>query len=142
MIKKLAILPFLLAFSSLCAQTIKTDVLVIGNSPSAVAAAVQSARSKVKTVLAAEKIAIETTEEKLTVEENLRIPSGIWGEFLNHVKELYKTTPGFDTTFKSPLRLDKNAGEAILKKMTDTVKKLTIEWNTTFASIQKSGDEW
>ena len=143
MIKKLLLLSL---FSCCCAvygQTIKTDVLVIGNGPSAVAAAIQSARSKIKTVLAAEKIQIGANGEKLTVEDNLRIPSGIWGEFRNHLKDLYKTTPGFDTTFNTkPLHFVKTDGESILKKMADTTKKLTVEWNSTFMSVQKKGDEW
>ncbi len=143
MIKKLLLL---LLFSWCCAvygQTIKTDVLVIGNGPSAIAAAIQSARSKVKTVLVMEKIGIRVDEEKLDLEENLRMPSGIWGEFLNHLKDFYKTTPGFDTTFNTkPLHFAKNVGDSILKKMADTVKKLTEEWNSTFTSVQKSGDGW
>ena len=40
-----------LHFSVAYSQTLKTDVLVIGGTPSGVAAAIQSARSKVKTVL-------------------------------------------------------------------------------------------
>lgn len=142
MIKNLLVLPVALTFCNLRAQTIKTDVLVIGNGPSAVAAAIQSARSKVKTVLAIEKIGIDGSEEKLTIEENLNVPSGIWGEFRNNVKEINKTQAGFDTAFNKPLNLTRAEGEGILRKIADTVKKLTIEWNTTFTSIQKSGDEW
>ena len=142
MIKKLLLI---LVFSGCCAvygQTIKTDVLVIGNGPCAVAAAIQSARSKVKTVLMAEKIMLSSENEKLVIEENLRIPSGIWGEFRNHVKDFYKTTPGFDTTFNTPLHLSKTDGDAVLLKMADTVKKLTIVLNAVFVTIEKSGDEW
>jgi len=142
MIKKLLLL---LLFSWCCAvygQTIRTDVLVIGNDPCAVAAAIQSARSKVKTVLVAEKIALSGGDERLVIEENLHTPSGIWGEFRNHVKDFYKTTPGFDTTFSTPLHLSKSDGETILLKMADTVNMLSIETNATFAALTKSGGEW
>src|SRR6185503_13897158 len=142
MIKKLSLLPLLLAVISLRAQTIKTDVLVIGGGPDAVAAAIQSARSKVKTVLAAEKIEIAADEQKLSIGENARTPSGIWAEFRNHVTEFYKATAGNDTAFAGQLRLDKNDGGNILTKMADSIKKLTIELNTTLASIEKNGDEW
>jgi len=142
MIKKLLLI---LLFSWCCAvygQTIKTDVLVIGNGPCAVAAAIQSARSKVKTVLVAEKITLSSENEKLVIEENIHTPSGIWGEFRNHVADFYRKMPGFDTTFNISLRLSKTDGEAVLLKMADTVKKLTMALNTAFAGIEKSGDEW
>ena len=51
MIKRLAALLLFLHFSLAYSQTIKTDVLVIGGAPGGVAAAIQCARSKVKTVL-------------------------------------------------------------------------------------------
>jgi len=51
MIKRLATLLLFLHFSVAYTQTIKTDVVVIGGTPSGVAAAIQCARSKVKTVL-------------------------------------------------------------------------------------------
>src|ERR1700744_1413548 len=51
MIKKLAALLLFLHFSVAYSQTIKTDVVVIGGTPSGVAAAIQCARSKVKTGL-------------------------------------------------------------------------------------------
>ena len=51
MVKKLLVI--ILLFSSCLAygETIKTDVVVIGNNSSAIAAAIQSGRSKVKTLL-------------------------------------------------------------------------------------------
>ena len=51
MIKKLLVILLIFNCSLINAQTIRTDVLVIGGSPGGVAAAVQSARSKVKTIL-------------------------------------------------------------------------------------------
>ncbi|WP_172885364.1 FAD-dependent oxidoreductase [Mucilaginibacter gotjawali] len=54
MIKKLILILLVFYFPSTYAQIIKTDVLVIGGSASGVAAAMQSARSKAKTVLAEE----------------------------------------------------------------------------------------
>jgi len=51
MIKKLFALIIIFYSSFAFAETIKTDVLVIGNGPAAVAAAIQSSRSKLKTVL-------------------------------------------------------------------------------------------
>jgi len=141
MIKKL---PFLwLAFCSAgtYAQAIKTDVLVIGGSPSGVAAAIQCARSKVKTILAAHHIQLAVSSGKVTITENAGIPSGIWGEFRHHVRDLNKI-PGLDTAYDSPLIFEKDAAEPILQKMMDTVKNLTLDLNASFTSIKKDGDRW
>lgn len=91
MIKRLVVLLLLFWCSSLYGQTIKTDVLVIGGSPSGVEAAIQSARSKVKTILAEEES---------------------W------------------------------SGTAILKKMMDSVKNLTVYTNSTFLGIKKDKEYW
>ena len=145
MIKRLA--AFLLIFNCAVsyAQTIKTDVLVIGGSPSGVAAAIQCARSKVKTVL------VEPSSRlcpELMGQDILRItivcdlPGGIWGEFRKRVKEHYSKTTGFDTAFNAPLKFEPDTGAAILARIADTVKNLTINLNTTFSGIEKDGDRW
>ncbi|MES2109709.1 MAG: FAD-dependent oxidoreductase, partial [Bacteroidota bacterium] len=101
MIKRL-LLFILITYSFITdAQTIKTDVLVVGGSASGVAAAVQCARSKVKTVLATDgfKMSGATAgEQMVTLEMNSNIPSGIWGEFRKRVREVYAGTAGYDTT--------------------------------------------
>lgn len=127
------------------AQTIKTDVLVIGGSPSGVAAAIQSARSKVKTVLIADKIQLsgKSSENAMVqVNTNRCIASGIWAGFRRHVIAFYKNTTGYDTSETAPLKFEKAIGEDILAKMTDTVKNLSVYLNSTFVSLKKNNDRW
>lgn len=144
MVKKLFV--FLLLFSSYFtyAETIKTDVLVIGNGASAVTAAMQSARSKVKTILIVKGSWLENmpAENMTTIYANNNLPAGIWGEFRKHVQDLYKTMPRYDTTRNAPLKFELATGAAILKKMADTVKNLTIKLNTPFTTIKKDGTGW
>lgn len=78
MIKKFAALLLFLHFTVAYSQTIKTDVLVIGGTPSGVAAAIQSARSKVKTVLIEqERIFTQNadTVKNLTIDTNAKFVS-------------------------------------------------------------------
>lgn len=78
MIKKFAALLLFLHFTVAYSQTIKTDVLVIGGTPSGVAAATQSARSKVKTVLIQQdKIFTQNadTVKNLTIDTNAKFVS-------------------------------------------------------------------
>jgi len=145
MIKKIAFLLLVFNCSISYAQTIKTDVLVIGDSPSGVSAAMQSARSKMKTVLIEQReqlcpMLADATTLKFTADRNL--PSGIWGEFRKRVKEHYNKTPGYDTTLNAPLQLELNVGATILSNVADTVKDLSIQLNTSFTNIIKDGDRW
>ena len=145
MIKKILFAFFIIIPIVTQAQTIKTDVLVIGGGAAGVAAGIQAARSNVKTML------IEpgpwlggsmTAGGNCVVDANRNLPSGIWGEFRKHVRDFYKNTPGFDTAANATLRFEPYTGAAILKKITDTVKHLTVKLNTPWLAIKKDGDNW
>ncbi|MEO8886383.1 MAG: FAD-dependent oxidoreductase [Mucilaginibacter sp.] len=159
MVKKLLFAVCLLYTSLTYAETIKTDVLVIGGTASGVAAAIQSARSKVKTLLIMSKQGVEM-EMYVNIPDDIlaKIPTnniiptilntnpnlsaGIWGEFRERVKAFYKTTPGYDTTYNAPIKFEEYTGAAILKSIADTVKNLTIKTNTLFTAIKKDGTGW
>ncbi len=127
---KIAALILFLAFgTSLHAQTIKTDVLVFGSNASAVAAAIQSARSGVKTILITETDKLGSDIKSA----NNALSAGIWAEFMKHVKDLKKDTNAIADPFTSA---------AILKGITDTVKNLTIRYNSGLRKIEKDGKGW
>jgi len=141
MIKRLILILLVSNCSFVYAQTIKTDVLVIGGSPGGVAAAIQSARSKVKTILAVQSFNLGVNGERFTVSLNRNISSGIWREFRQHVNDPEdKIKP--DTTLTTALTFEKTGAEALFQKITDTVKNLTVDLNTSFSGIKKDGDHW
>ncbi|ASU36663.1 FAD-dependent oxidoreductase [Mucilaginibacter xinganensis] len=145
MIKKLTLLLLICHSTIIYAQTIKTDVLVVGSGASGIAAAIQCGRSKVKTVLAdgGFKIGGGTAEgQMLAVDAGNNIASGIWGEFRKHVREFYHETAGYDTVQNHTLRSDPATATAILKKISDTVKNLAVYHDAVFGSIKKDGDRW
>jgi len=145
MIKKLLVLLLITNTSVLYAQTIKTDVLVIGNGASAVAASVQCARSKVKTIWAFEAIKLISNgnaSETYTVNNNANIPSGLWGEFSKKIREAYGKKPGYDTTQYAALKFEADTAETVLKRLTDTLKNLSFYEQSTFNSIKKDDDRW
>lgn len=145
MIKKL-LLPLLIFICSYCnAEIIKIDVLVIGGGACGVSAAIQSARSKVKTLL------IEpgpwlggsmTMGGMSVLDANRDLPSGVWGEFRRKVTEYYHNRLGYDTSRTAILRFEPHTGAEILKKITDTVKNLTVKLKTPWISIKKDGTGW
>jgi len=142
--KKICIFLFTVIFFSTNAfsQTLKTGVLVIGGGAAGVAAGIQSARSNVKTIIVEPGPWLGgslTSGAMCVVEGNRNFPSGVWGEFRKRLKEYYKTTPGFDTVSNSTLRFEPAVGAAVLKKITDTVKNLTVHLNASFIGIKKDG---
>lgn len=139
MIKKLIVLLLISNCTILYAQTIKTDVLVIGGSPSGVAAALQCARSKVKTILILSNNSLGDFKTGGMLVFNNNISSGIWGEFRRLVQEKTATN---DTSLRTPVQFEAQVGESILKELTDTVKKLTIYLDAPFKSIKKDGNYW
>jgi len=145
MIKRLLTFLLFLNFTVAYAQTIKTDVLVVGSSASGVAAAIQCGRSKVKTILADNGLKISgvtVAGQMVSLELDNNIPSGIWAEFRSHIREAYSKTPGYDTAQNAPLKFETGMGTSVLKKITDTVKNLTVYQNTSFGNIRKDGDRW
>src|ERR1700712_146109 len=132
MIKKFLLILVISGCTVACAQTIKTDVVVIGGGASGVAAGIQAARSNVKTLIVEPGPWLGgsmTAGGNCIVDANRNLPSGIWGEFRKHVRDFYKKTPGFDTAANAPLRFEPYTGAGILKKITDTVKHLTVKLN-------------
>jgi hypothetical protein len=73
---------------------------------------------------------------------NSHFQPGIWGEFRRHIQNFYKKTPGYDTTTNAVLRFEPYTGAAILKKITDTVKNLTVKLNTPYTTLKKDGTGW
>ncbi|MFD0766262.1 FAD-dependent oxidoreductase [Mucilaginibacter lutimaris] len=142
MIKKLLLLMLLLKCSAGFAETIRTDVLVIGGGASGVAAAVQSARSNVKTLLIVQGSQLGGGINDRFNLYNTSLASGIYAEFGSRIREFYRSCPGYDSSRNVPLMVEPEIATALIKKMTDTAKNLTVKLNTSFKSIKKDGIGW
>jgi len=143
MVKKLLVFILLFGCGLTYAETIKTDVVVIGNGTSAIAAAIQSGRSKVKTLLLLNGPWLEelSLQKMITLNDPTYAPSGIWEEVDKELREFYKKTPGYDTLSKI-LKFEPYAAGAALKRMADSVKMLSSKINVSYTSIEKDGTGW
>ena len=144
MVKKLLAL---LLICSTCAhaETIKTDVLVIGGTVSAATAAIQSARSKLKTLLITPGQWLEhamPASGSYAIITNKNLPTGIWGEFASKTINFYSNTTGYQSQPNVTLKFDGATGSDILLRIADTVKDLTIKSSMPFTSIKKDGTGW
>jgi hypothetical protein len=137
----------LLLICSTCAraETIKTDVLVIGGTVSGTTAAIQSARSKVKTLLISSGKLLEqgfVPAANYTITTNKNLPTGVWGEFCDKTINFYNSTTGYQAPPNAALKFDGSTGIDILLRIADTVKNLTIKTDMPFTSIKKDGSGW
>lgn len=143
MVKKVLVLLLFIRSSIAFGETIKTDVVVVGNGTAAIAAAIQSGRSKVKTLLLLNGPWLEELSAQVMVTENRRVytPSGIYEELDKELRNFYKKTPGYDTLAK-PLRYEPYTAAATLKKMADSVKMLTVKISVSYTAIEKDDTGW
>jgi hypothetical protein len=134
MTRKIFSLLFLISTSiTLSAQTTKTGVLVIGSNSAAVAAAIQSARSGVKTMHLTQSQALETVfyADELTYVKRIK------NYYLLKERRKSKTT---DSLLAIPIKLDE--ASAMIRNVSDTIKNLTINLNNAVDEIKKDGKDW
>ena len=127
----------ILLFTSLTlpAQTIKTGVLVIGNTAAGVAASVQSARSGAKTIWLTQSSAIsaELSPEDITYLQNIQ----------NHYQAKLRKKPGIKENIVSlDVNMSKEKYLSLLKNISDTTKNLSVTLNTALEKIEKDGKGW
>lgn len=118
---------------SLPAQTIKTGVLVVGNTPGSISASIQSARSGAKTILLTQTPSIST---ELLADDLL---------FLEKIQNHYtfkdnKKSTLIDSILPKNMSLEQSS--KLIKSITDTVKNLTVTLNNGIDKIEKDGKGW
>lgn len=134
MVKYFFSLIILIAISfSLPAQTVKTGVLVVGNTAGSISAAIQSARSGAKTLLLTQTpaINIEFTAEDITYLEKIR----------NHYK-LKNNKSNFSKDKTSEPKMTVDQYSRLIKSTIDTTKNLMVTMNTGINKIEKDGKGW
>lgn len=134
MTRRLSILFILIGTCiSLQAQTTKTGVLVIGNTSTAVAASIQSARSGAKTIYLPQSLSLNVifSEDDLPFIKNIR----------NHysLKER-RRSKATDSIIALPIMLKQASN--LIKSISDSVKNLYINYNNAVDDIKKDGKSW
>lgn len=106
----------------LLAQTQKVDVLVVGNTNAAVAAAIQAAQSNVKTILLLQSGGFHL------IKPNDTLTSGIEATFIKKLSSLSD--------------FDKQTANQVMSTWTDSVKNLTVIKNVQWVKASRSGKNW
>jgi hypothetical protein len=141
--KPIALLYFMFSsFSFLFSQTYKTDVLVVGGSTSGTIAAIQSARLGVKTLLIEETPwlgGMITTAGVSAIDGNHEMPSGLWGEFRDSLRNRYGGAAALETGWISNTLFEPHVAASIFKNMSGKEKNLNVLTETPFTKVVKKG---
>ncbi|OYZ32554.1 MAG: hypothetical protein B7X86_04290 [Sphingobacteriales bacterium 17-39-43] len=134
MIKHISLF-LILSLFGLClqAQTIKTGVLVVGNTPAGVAAAIQSARSGAKTTYLTQSLSVNP----VFAEEDLQYLWNIRNHYFLKERKKSKVT---DSIIATKINLLKATD--LIKNIADTVKNLNLNHNNVIDEITKDGKGW
>ncbi|MEJ7693229.1 FAD-dependent oxidoreductase [Daejeonella sp.] len=120
---------------SLPAQTLKTGVLVVGNTAPGLAASIQSARSGAKTIFLTQTPAISPnlTADDITYLEKIK----------NHYRaKNKKKAAAKDSIIAFDLNMSKDQYLKLIKSISDTTKNLSVTLNTALEKIEKDGKGW
>jgi hypothetical protein len=133
------IIAVLLIFSAK-AQTITTDVLVIGGGTGGAAAGIQSARQKVRTIIAEPTNwlgGMLTAAGVSATDGNHNLPSGIWEEFRQQLYKHYHTK-NLATGWVSNTLFEPHVGDSIFKAMCSAEKNyLQVMYGLQLQNIVK-----
>lgn len=133
-------------FSQVNAQkSQQTDVLIIGGSTSGTMAGIQSARMGVETMIVEETPwlgGMLTSAGVSAIDGNHNMPSGLWGEFREQIRNHYGGADKVSTGWVSNTLFEPSVGQKILRKMCDAEKNLTIIFDTKLIDIKQVTNGW
>lgn len=126
------------------AQVIYTDVLVIGGGAGGVAAGIQSARQKVKTIIAEPTTwlgGMLTAAGVSATDGNHLLASGLWEEFRQQLYKHYKTE-NLATGWVSNTLFEPHVGDSIFKAMCSKEKDyLSVQYGLQLQSVLKENNK-
>lgn len=117
----------------LSAQTVRTDVTVIGASPAGISAAIQAARSGVKSLILEDG---QSLNPQFTLNDLI---------YLERIRDHYYYKDQADSLNKDSLKrpvIRMEESTRVVKTITDTVKNLTVMLNSSIRKIEKDGKGW
>jgi hypothetical protein len=144
--KVLLLIYFTSLFYKIYAQkSQQTDVLIIGGSTSGTMAGIQSARMGVKTIIVEETPwlgGMLTSAGVSAIDGNHNMPSGLWGEFREQIRNYYGGADKISTGWVSNTLFEPSVGQKILRKMCDTEKNLSMIFGTKLTNIKQVTNGW
>ena len=150
MIRRNCILVFSLCFLCMLTacvskeQTKQTDVLVIGGTTSGISAGLQSARLNVPTLIVEETPwlgGMITAAGVSATDGNHRLPSGIWNEFRDKLRNNYGGEAALSTGWVSNTQFEPHIGDSIFKSMASAEQQLSVIYGYHLIEVLKEGNK-
>jgi FAD dependent oxidoreductase len=120
----------------------RTDILIIGGGASGITAGIQAARLGTRTLIMEEMPwlgGMLTSAGVAAIDGNNRLPSGLWGEFRQKLREHYGTT-NLETGWVSNTLFEPRVGDSIWKAMARREEGfLTVQHSFYAVSVKKQG---
>lgn len=123
---------------------IQADLLIIGGGASGTTAAIQASRMGVKTLLVEETEwlgGMLTSAGVSAIDGDNNLPSGLWGEFRQKLRDHYGGAAAVETGWVSNTLFEPSAGNKILKQLAVN-NNLTIWYKTVWRSVKKIDGGW
>jgi hypothetical protein len=137
------LLLFIVTKVSLFAQTLQTEVLVIGGGASGVSAGIQAGRLGVKTIITEPTTwlgGMITSAGVSAFDGNHNMPSGIFGEFRSQLYKVYGGPSKVATGWVSMTQFEPHVGDSIFKKLVANVPTLQVMFNHQFMKVMKKNN--
>lgn len=140
---RIILLLHLYYFSGAYAQN-QVDILIIGGGAGGTSAGIQAARmgSNVQIIEATPWLGGMLTSAGVSaIDGNHDMPSGIWGEFRQRLRDYYGGAKALATGWVSHTLFEPSVGNLILQKMAD-IPNLDIAFNAQYTDVKKEGEGW
>lgn len=139
------VIVFLVATQALLAQKrLQTQVVVVGAGTGGTAAALQSARMGVPTVLVEETTwlgGMISAAGVTATDGNHKLASGIWNEFRNAIYAYYGGPQKVFTGWVSNTQFEPRVADSIFKAMAKALPNLTILYNHQITQVFRKGKQ-
>ena len=122
----------------------QTDILIIGGGAGGTAAGIQAARmgAKVKIIEKTPWLGGMLTSAGVSaIDGNHEMPSGIWGEFRQKLRNHYGGAEALATGWVSHTLFEPSIGNKVLQEMAD-IPNLDIAFNAAYRKLQQDGEGW
>lgn len=127
------------------AQSLKTDVLILGGGASGTVAGIQAARMGVRALIVEETEwlgGMLTSAGVSAIDGNHNMPAGIWGEFRNHLYQYYGGAAAVETGWVSNTLFEPSVGNKILQQMVAAEPSLGVWYKTSWKKVIKRNGAW
>jgi len=122
----------------------EVDILIIGGGAGGTSAGIQAARMGIKVqILEATPWlgGMLTSAGVSAIDGNHEMPSGIWGEFRQNLRNHYGGPEKLATGWVSHTLFEPSIGNHILQEMAQ-IPSLDITFNATYTEVRKAGEGW